>query len=808
MNLRANFFMFSKLASLAGGLVALTASAQTAATFGNLSLYFEAGADAQFVARGHDAEFSVSPAQAQLLLQKNSVPRAVQMRFIGANPLAEIHGDGELDGKINYLTGNDPAKWRSSIATFAKVRVAEIYPGIGVAYYGNQRQLEYDFTVAPGADPDSIAIHFDGADKISINPNGELILKLGRDEIVQPKPVIYQSIRGARQEISGGYKILDAHTVAFAVGKYDGALPLVIDPVLAYATYFGGASSETAWAVAVNPNDGSIYIAGQTLSAKLSTNAPPGAFQPNFAGGTQAGDAFVARFDNLGTHLIYLTYLGGSADDAAYGLAVDSAGNAYVAGATVSANFPIKNAIPGHANISGPFYTAFGSYAADAFVAELNSGGSNLIYSTYLGGEAPDAAYGIAVDSSGDAYVTGFTYSTNFPAANAVQNHLACINSFDVNANAFVSEITNGGGALVFSTYLGGTNFDTGKGIAVDANGFIYVTGFTSSTNFPTTNYISQVIGTNSYNGHFLGGATNNLNSASDAFVTKYFPSGSNYVYSTFLGGSFNDGANAIAVDGSGAYVTGWTISANFPDTVATNVIGNQLTNNLSGFIITTNAFLTKITNSIGTSAGIAYSAVFGGNAGDIGNGVAVDASGDAFVVGSTTSTSSNFPTADTSGFLRPTNSGGSDVFVTAFNADASAVLYSAYLGGSGNDFGYGIAVDSSTNVYVAGQTSSLTNFVTASAFQKNLNGANDAFLAKISVQSPAPPALAIFSSGNTNVILSWSALDPTFQLQSNTNLASTNWMTVPNPPLFTNGLETVALPATNIDLFFRLLKF
>jgi hypothetical protein len=755
-------FLFAQFICLAVGLAALAAPAQTAASFGNLPLYFEGGSS-EFVARGRDAQFSISPTEAQFILQKSDSTGAVKMQFVGANPQAHIAGDARLSGKINYLTGNNPAQWRSGIPIFAKVRVAEIYPGIGLVYYGNQRQLEYDFSIAPGANPDSIAIHFDGTDKISVNAQGELVLKLGAGEILQPKPEIYQTVNGLRKEISGGYKILDAHTVAFAVGNYDRALPLVIDPVLSYATYFGGTLGETAWAVAVNPTDGSIYIAGQTFSKFLTNNLPfstTNAYQTNFVGGKLAGDAFVARFDSFGSNLMYLTYLGGSADDAAYALALDGAGDAYVTGFTDSTNFPVTNSIPGgvpglvnSTNISGKFDKSFGFFPGDAFVAELNPGGSSLIYSTYLGGSAVDSANGIAVDAAGNAYVTGYTYSTNFPTTNAIQKNLGATNSaFSVffNANAFVTEIASNGSGVVFSTYLGGTNLDEGNSIAVDPNGFIYVVGFASSTNFPTTNFISQsftsFFGTNLYNGSLLNGSTNNNQNkrspAFDAFVTKYSPSGSNYIYSTFLGGTNDDVATSIAVDASGAaYVTGWTISTNFPNSI-TNLISSGLTNNINGLIITTNAFLTKITNGIGTAAGIAYSVVFGGSAkggaNDVGYGVAVDPAGNAFVVGAATST--NFPASHNSGFLRATNSGNSDVFVTAFNTNASAVLYSVLLGGAQNDFGYGIALDSSDSAYIVGSTTS-TNFPTTAPFQSFRNGTNDAFVAKIILTS-LPPAI------------------------------------------------------------------
>ncbi len=527
---RAKKFLAANLTGFALGLTAFAAAAQTAATCGNLPLYFEACSPAHFLAQGQDSQLSISPAGAQLILREQSDAPfcAFQMQFIGANPQARIRGDEELSGKINYLNGNNPAQWRSGIPTFAKARIDEIYPGINLVYYGKQHMIEYDLTVAPGASPDSIALDFDGADKITTNAQGELIFKLGAREIFQPRPLIYQMIEGTRKEITGGYRLLNAHRVAFAIGKYDRALPLVIDPILSYATYFGGTLGEFATAVAVNPNDGSIYIAGQTFSKKFYTNgwsfSTTNAYQTNFGGGKITGDAFVARFDNLGKNLIYLTYLGGSTDDGALGVAVDNAGNAFVTGFTDSTNFPTSsNAL--YPKISGKITDGFKSYPGDAFVTELNPGGSNLVYSTYLGGSSTDGGTGIAVDSADNAYVTGYSYSTNFPTKNAIQNHLACKYTVYFNCNAFVSEIASNGAALVFSTYLGGTNFDQSLSIALDSGNNIYVTGFTGSTNFPTTNYINQIIGTNLYDGHWLNGLTNkNVTFPYDAFLTKLAP--------------------------------------------------------------------------------------------------------------------------------------------------------------------------------------------------------------------------------------------------------------------------------------------
>jgi Beta-propeller repeat len=838
MNRHAKKFLF---AALAFGLTVLAVTAQTTTSIGNLPLYFEAahGQDngpAQFITRGRDAEFLISAAEARFVLQKSGATRAVQMQFIGANPHAQISGDSELSGKINYLTGNDPARWRSGISTFAQVRVEQIYPGVNLIYYGNQQQLEYDFTVAPNTNPNAIAIHFDGAGKISVNAQGELVLNLGRDEIRQPKPLIYQTAGGARRKIDGGYKILDAHTVAFAVGNYDRSLPLVIDPILSYSTYFGGNFGETAWAVAVSTNDNSVYIAGETFSTRFS-QITTNAYQTNFMGGTLTGDAFVAKFGSSGTNLIYMTYLGGNDDDGALGLALDGAGDAYVTGFTDSSNFPVTNSIAGgvpgitnSTNISGTFNKSFGYYPVDGFVAELNTNGSRLIYSTYLGGSGSDSGNAIAVDAAGNAYVTGFTASTNFPTANAlafrligrtntVLNYLACTNnaySDYFNENAFVAEIAARGTNFLFSSYLGGNNYDEGKGIAVDGAGDVYVTGYTASTNFPTTNFITQTFinsfGTNSYQGNLLNSSTNVWNGSYDVFVTKLAPAGNGFtlVYSTYLGGTNDDHAYGIAFDNSGAaYVTGSTDSTNFPQTL-TNVIRSGLTNNTAaGFTITTNAFLTKLTNDLVTGkVGIDYSLTFGGVRTDVANGIAIDPATNVFIVGTTSST--NFPCFPTSntGFLRVTNSGYNDVFVTAFSAanpTTCSLLYSAYLGGKYSDYGDGIAVDSAGSAYVVGQTLS-TNFPTFNAYQTTLDGTNDAFLAKI-LLTLASPTLTAVQSG-TNVLVFWPPIgqdSSVFKLQSNTNLLSTNWVTVPQSPVLTNGSNIFIFNPTNPAKFFRL---
>jgi hypothetical protein len=789
-------------------LVALTAPAERALSpVGGLPLFFEpikGEAEQQvFVARGRNYQFLLAPVDARIVLRKTStatpfsplerdqllsprplVTRNLRMAFLGANTQAAVHGVEQMSGKINYLIGNDPAQWRTDIATFARVQVDAIYPGIDLVYYGNEQRLEYDFTIAPRVNPQAIAIYFTGADKIQITDQGELVLTLGADEIRQPRPELYQISHGVRKAVTGGYRLQDARTVQFAVGEYDKNLPLIIDPLLNYATYFGGNAGDLALAVKVDKGstNGFVYIAGETLSTQFAFPIPAIAFQRTFGGGTISGDAFVAKFGNYATNLVYMTYLGGSGNDGALDLALDTNGNAYVTGFTDSSNFPTANALYPH--IAGTADPTLHIYPSDAFVAELNPSGSGLIYSTYLGGSGADVAGGIAVDPAGSAYVTGYTFSTNFPTRNPLLSGNILAGSNDV----FITKIGPGGTPLVYSTYLGGTNADEGEGIAVDAAGFAYVTGFTASTNFPILNALQTNI----------NHSTNPVSDFKkksvpyDAFVAKLMPSGSRLVYSTYLGGTNIDAGFRIAADAAGnAYVAGQAGSGDFPDT-----------QHLPHPVNTTNvdAFLTKI-----SSNGIAmmYSAVFGGSNHDVAWGVAVDPPGNAYVIGITASP--NFPAIPNVAGMRTFNSGGLDAFVTAFSTNAS-LLYSSYLGGSTNDYGYAIDVDFAGNAYLAGRTLSANfpvpgPFTGVGPFQPFLNSTNDAFLAKILME----PTLITTAQGST-VQLMWRVFAFEFRPEFNTNsVSSTNWIPVTQLPLISNGFHNVTLTNFTGPAFFRL---
>jgi hypothetical protein len=789
----ASIFIFAAPIIFAFNAFALTS---------NLPLFFEAGEkNSEFTAHAANSEFSVAADHAQILLRRaDGKMGVVQMQLVGAKTSATISGESEQVGKINYLVG-DSAQWRTEVPTYARVRVDEIYSGINLVWHGNAQNLEYDFNLAPGAKPETIKIYFSGAEKISLNPQGELMVSVNDGEMIQPAPIAFQIINGQQRKVKAAYKILGANAVSFAVENYDSQLPLVIDPVLTYSTYFGGNFGDNAHAVALDAN-GFVYIAGETLSTVFSNGLPAGGFQNQFQGGNVQGDAFVAKFDNNGTNLIYFTYLGGSADEVALGLAVNSAGNAFVTGYTDSTNFPVAHAL--YPNLSGQLF--HGVYPVDAFVTELNTNGSALVYSTYLGGNQADIGSAIALDTDNTAYIAGYTYSTNFPVtANAFQKHLACTNSLFDNANAFVAAIAPGGTNLNYASFLGGTNFDEASSIALDPMHSVYIAGWTASTNFPVVNALAAF--------KHLNGATNNKDSAFDAFVTKFQPGLTNIVYSTYLGGTNSDIAYGIAADASGnAYVVGATSSTNFPNTLnLTGVNSFVRTNTL--LILATNAFLAQIKWD-GTNTTLGASIMFGGRGYDAANGVTLDSAGNIFIVGSASSTNFTVTTNNIYGSLRATNSGpfgSSDVFVTAFSNNISALIYSTYLGGKKEDQGQAIAVDSADSAYIVGQTLS-TNFPTFNARETVRAGTNDAFLAKI-VLNVALPQLSIQGSG-TNVLVTWPPMTSTeitsntLSLQTTTNLLSTNWMTISQTPVLTGSNYIYTFDPTNPARFFRFQKF
>ena len=593
--------------------------------YGKLPLHFEANQGqvhetVRFLSRGKGYGLFLTSTEAVLTLRKanrtsektgaeavNPQAGILRMKWEGANEDPMIEGVDELEGKSHYFLGNDPDQWRTNIPIYQKVRYRDLYPGIDLIYYGNQRQLEYDLVVTPTGDPGSIRLVIEGAEGVRVDEGGRLILRVGGGEVIQHVPLIYQEVEGEKKFIKGGYVVDPSGKdkgevlIGFKIDKFDTKKPLVIDPVLVYSTYLGGSGVDYGQGIAVD-SSGSAYITGTTSSNSFPTTSP--------IQGTNAGsnDAFVTKLNPSGSALVYSTYLGGSGVDYGQGIAVDSSGSAYITGDTNSTNFPTANPIQG----------AYAGGYSDAFVTKLNPSGSALVYSTYLGGSDIDYGRGIAVDSSGSAYITGGTFSTNFPTANPIQG--AHAGGYD---DAFVTKLNPSGSALVYSTYLGGSKRDFSGGIAVDSSGSAYITGGTDSTDFPTANPFQE------YNG-------------SDAFVTKLNPSGSALVYSTYLGGGSpwshpNDYGSGIAVDSSGsAYITGWTRSDDFPTV-------NPIQDTCRGCGLDSySAFVTKLNPSGST---LVYSTYLGGSGHDGGNGIAVDSSGSAYITGGTSST--DFPTAN-----------------------------------------------------------------------------------------------------------------------------------------------------------------
>ena len=707
--------------------------------YSKLPLRFEANQgqldqQVQFLARGSGYSVFLTPTEAVLALrrvqgQSKAVSKqpetpveataktestVLRMQVIGTNPKAKGVALESLAGKSNYIIGNDSSKWHTNVANYAKVKYQGVYPGIDMVYYGNQRQLQYDFIVAPGADPKTIRLKMAGADRLEVDQQGDLVIHTQGGVVRKPRPVIYQEVNGRRQSVAGGFVLLSEKEVGFAVAAYDRSQLLVIDPVISYSTFLGGRSTDGIYGIAVD-SAGKVYVTGYSTSDNYTSgNFPttPGAYDR----GGGWGGVIVAKMNLAASgaaSLVYSTFLGGRTQlglEQGYGIAVDSGGNAYVTGYTTSPDFPIKN---------GFKTTKSSNQDQDAFVTKLNASGSALLYSTFLGGSNSDYAKGIAVGSGGKVYVTGYTYSSNFSTKNAFDPTFGPHSSNIVAPfDAFVTKINpaaSGAASLLYSTYLGGNSNDSGNAIAVDAYGYAYVTGYTNSSNFPLKNAFRSTL------------------EFQEAFVTKLNPAASgaaSLVYSTFLGGNNLESGNGIAVDSGGnAYVTGSTASPNFP---TKNAFATKNSVTVGG---SNDVFVTKL-NATGNT--LLYSTYLGGTAQDYGVAIAVGSGGHAYVTGVTSST--NFPTKSA---FDTTKAGFQDIFVARLNTGASganSLVYSSYLGGSSNmvgtEYPSGIGLDSAGNVYVAGQTTSSDFPTTSNAFDRTLGTTGqadfDGFVTKI----------------------------------------------------------------------------
>ena len=708
---------------------------------GNVPLGFEpnqgqAEERVKFLARGNGYALFLTADEAVLRLAHSrarngeSIETAVSMRVAGANRSAAVVGAEELAAKSNYFIGNDSGQWRTNVPQFAQVRYQEIYPGIDLIYYGSQGNLEYDFEIAPGADPNAVRLHFEGMERLRLDPTGDLIMHTARGSVRLRAPSVYQQIGREKREVAARFVLASDRDVRFALGTYDRSRMLVIDPQLTYSTFLGGSSDEDCVNVAVNATNTidncqqvavdsafNFYVAGSTTS----NNFPP---QPGVHGTLRgARNIFVSKF-NPGGALISSTYLGGNGVDSSAGLAVDSVGNIFIAGTTTSTNFPTVG------GISNPGLNAS---AAHVFVSELKANFSGLTWGTLLGGDSVDAATGMAIDNKGNVYVSGITASPHF---HTTSGSLQPNTKSATDSQFFVAKFTpsKGANSLAYSTYFGGGNpasgaITQGGGIAVDSNQNVYITGGTNflrvgaGSDFRILNAAQPCLDTP---GSSSGGCSGAV-AASDAFVAKINPAAAAnaaLVYSTYLGGTGNDFGNAIAVDSGGnVYITGKTDSTDWIKP-ATPLQAN----NGGG---TSDAFVAKLNNPAANAAvGFTYFTYLGGSGDDVGQAIAVDSFQGARLAGKTTG---SFPSINASGFQ--TGAGGAgDAFVARVDTTSavSSGNFVSFFGGSAADAASGVALDSNFSTYLAGSTASSDFPLSGTPAQNSLSGPTDAFVGKI----------------------------------------------------------------------------
>jgi hypothetical protein len=618
----------------------------------------------RFLARGSQYGISLEATRVELLLATPhlldpgtvnnahpEMPQAVSLELVNANKSASVEGNRLQPGKSNYFIGNRPADWISGVPQYAEVDCSEIYPGVNLRYYGRSGKLEYDFVLSPGADPSALALRVRGVKDISLSASGNASLQLAEGTIDLELPLIYQEdANGNHQPVPGHFVLRPKQEIGFVLGAYDPTKSLVIDPVLSYSTLIGANTSVQLQGIAVGAT-GDAYVVGSTYATNYPVVAPLQA--------TNAGyqDAIVTKLSPAGDVILYSTYLGGGGFDSGLAIAVDSSGDAYVTG-SAEWGFPTT---PGAFMTNCP-----GSCTQSPFVTKILSDGK-LGYSTYMGGDG-GVGWAIAVDSSGAAYITG------------VAGVLPLVNPFQSTpAGAFLQKLSPDGGSLTYSTYLGGGS-EVGRGIAVDSSGSAYVVGNTSSPNFPVKNAIQQSP---------LG-----LPATPNAFVTKFTSAGDELAYSTFLGGSSNfsqgDFATGIAVDSMGnAHVTGTSDSCDFP--LMLNALSTDCASPNIGakmFVLTLNP----------TGSQLLFS-TFLRSAGP--GGIAVDAVGNSYVAGSTLAT--DYPLLNAIETTAPQQPSSSQGFVSEFDL-AGKLLFSTYLGGTDGSLPVGIALDKNRNIYVAGQ--------------------------------------------------------------------------------------------------------
>jgi uncharacterized repeat protein (TIGR01451 family) len=699
----------------------------------------------------------------------------LRLQLKGANPTPRIEAQEQLAGTNNYFIGRDPRSWRTNIATYAKVKYSAVYAGVDLMYYGNQRQLEYDFVVAPGADASVIRLAIRGAQQVRIDESGDLLLRTSAGEVRQHKPLAYQETSGGgRQQVASHYVMRGRNEIGFAVGPYDNGRPLIIDPVLSYSTFLGGTGHDSGRAIAVDA-DGNAYVTGEAVSANFPVTS--GAYRTVKDPYPSGGDAYVTKLNATGTGFVYSTYLGGESQqgfnadyDGGFGIAVDAQGNAYVTGITTSPYYPTT---PG----------AFQSYSNQfhwgnkVFVTKLNATGSALVYSTYLGGNGADIGNGIAVDAGGNAYVTGESSSTNFPTTPG-----AYLTTLSNGYDGFVTKLNATGTALAYSTFMGGAQ---GKGIALDAAGQAYVVGDTGSDTFPVVGGFQDYYASSGAYYSWMQG---------DACLEKFDVTGSSLLYSTYAGSNAEDHGRGVAVDASGhAFLTGWALSYDFPHTAG----AFQTT---PGYGATT--FVTKIDTTATGQASLVYSTFIGSSGGtSFGAAVAVDAEGNAYVSGATYS--NNFPVTPCA--FGQSSKGDADGFLSKLDAAGANLLYSTYLASSGTDSANGVAIGPDNSVYVTGAAGA-GDFPTLNAVQSQYGGGSfDAYVAKFDATDDATD-LSITKTASASEVESNAELTYTLTVINNSTVQAANVIVtdqLPSGTTFSSANTTqgtLATPSVGAD--------
>lgn len=620
----------------------------------------------------------------------------LRLQFVGANNPVIVGMDEQLN-KSNYLIGNDPKKWHKNIANYGKVNYQNLYSGIDMVFYGDHKQLEYDIRVAPGANPLLPRFHIEGANSIATNSQGDLVLTASRDEkIIMHKPIVYQMIAGVKHFVSGNFKIANKNQIGFEVGAYDKTHTLVIDPAIIYSSFVGGTGGDNALlAIALdNVSQPNVYVTGYTNSTDFPTTA--GAYQTTRKG--QGRIAFVSKIAPTGTSFLYSTYLGGTGgDDEGFAIAVDRDQSAYITGETNSKDFPTKN----------PFQaTNKGARFFSAFVTKLNPEGSDLTWSTYLGGSGSiQVGKGIVVDAQGYAYVTGTTNSNDFPLKSAFQK-----TNKGRNFTAYVTKFRPTGDALLFSTYFGGSGgFDEANGIAFDGVDVLALVGDTNSKNFPLLNPLQK----NPPQNH-----AKSKRKFRTGWVAEMTRDGV-LTFSTYLGGSGNlNYPTAVDIGPfKEIFVAGFTDSKDFP------LLHAIQTANKGPYVT---GFVTSIEQN---GARLLFSTYLGGSGGnDRILAVKTDSASLVHLTGFTNS--ADFPIKNA---IQSTKLGGGNTAFVTLLSESGSLLQSTYYGGSGtDDRGYGIAIDSLLNQYIVGSTTS-TDFPVVSPIQNAKPSARSGWFAKLS---------------------------------------------------------------------------